>query len=78
MVEAEQLLSNPLILEAFNSAEADLMAQLYAVKLSDTEAHTRLVLALQTSRCINRYLWGIIQDGISARDEINMRGRRID
>lgn len=77
-MEAEQLLSNPLIQEAFSSAETDILAQLYAVKLSDTEAHTRLVLALQTSRCINRYLWGVIQDGISAREEINVRGRRID
>lgn len=77
-MEAEQLLSNPLILEAFSSAEADILAQLYAVKLSDPEAHTRLVLALQTSRCIHRYLWGVIQDGASAQQEINMRGRRID
>ena len=77
-MEAEQLLSNPLILEAFSSAEADLLSQLYAVKLSDKEAHTRLILALQTSRCIHRYLWGVIQDGNAAQQEINIRGRRID
>jgi hypothetical protein len=51
---------------------------MYAVKLDDKEAHTRLVLALQTSKCVGRYLWTVIQDGATASAEMNMRGRRID
>lgn len=48
------------------------------VKLDDKEGHTRLVLALQTSRAVGKFLWLAIQDGGNAVQEINLRGRRID
>lgn len=76
--EAEQLLSNPLLREAFNSLEADILRQMYAVRLDDKEGHTRLVLALQTSRGVGRYLWHAVQDGSSAGQELQLRGKRID
>jgi hypothetical protein len=60
------------------SIEADLLAQMFAVKLNDVESHTRLILALQTNRAISRHLWNRIQDGMAASGEINLRGRRID
>lgn len=72
------MLNNPLIQAAFGSAETDILRQMYAVKLDDKEAHTRLVLALQTSKCVNRYLWSVIQDGHAATEEIRIQGRRID
>jgi len=51
---------------------------MYQVKLDDEKAHTRLILALQTGRSVGRYLWTVIQDGASANQEVQLRGKRID
>ena len=76
--EAAQLLENPLLREAFSNFEADVVRQMYQVKLDDEKAHTRLILALQTGRSVGRYLWTVIQDGASANQEVQLRGKRID
>lgn len=55
-----------------------MLKQMHHVKLDDVDAHTRLILALQVSQAVNRHLWGVIQDGEIARQELNLRGRRID
>lgn len=75
---AEQLLSNPLLQEAFGSLESDLLRQMYAVRLDDREAHSRLILALQTNKAVGRYLWNTVNDGITASHEIQLVGKRID
>lgn len=75
---AEQLLANPVLQQAFKAIEDDLLRQFRAVDLKDSEAHTRLVLAYQTSHAVGRHLWQLIQDGHAATAELNMRGRRID
>lgn len=75
---AQELLRNDLLNEAIISIENDLLAQMRAVKLDDVNAHTRLILALQTSQAVSRHLWHRIQDGHAAMGEINLRGRRID
>jgi hypothetical protein len=46
--------------------------------LTDKEAHTRLVMALQMSTAVNRNLWALIQDGSEAIADIQVRGSRID
>lgn len=76
--EAQRLLENPLLQEAVSALEADLLGQMRAVRLDDADAHTRLVLALQMSSAVSRYLWNAIQDGASATERIQLRGSRLD
>lgn len=61
-----------------SSLQEDLMAQMRQVSLSDREAHTRLVLALQVSQAISKHLWLLIQTGKEAEQSIKLRGSRID
>lgn len=75
-VTAQQLLDNPLLQEAFTSAQNDLINQMKSCRLDDKDGHTRLVMALQMSQSVNRYLWLVIQDGQAA--QLNVRGSRID
>lgn len=75
-VTAQQLLDNPLLQEAFTSAQNDLVNQMKSCRLDDKDGHTRLVMALQISQSVNRYLWLVIQDGQAA--QLNVRGSRID
>lgn len=58
--------------------ELDLLNQMRRVSLADSEAHTRLVMGLQTNDAVRKHLWLLIQDGHAATDEINLRGTRID
>lgn len=75
---AQQLLENPVLSEAVAAEEARILNQMRQCSLSDKEAHTRLVMALQMSSAVTRNLWVMIQDGHDAAEEIRMRGRRID
>lgn len=75
---AQELLSNGLLNEAILSIEHDVLQQMRVVKLSDVDSHTRLILALQTTGAVQRALWQRIQDGVSASEQINLRGKRID
>lgn len=75
---ARELLDNVLLREAIAAIEADILQQMRMVKLDDADAHTRLVLALQTAGAVNRRLWHLIQDGNAALEQINLRGKRID
>jgi hypothetical protein len=52
--------------------------QIRTADLSNTELHTRLIMAMQISSAVTRNLWSYIQDGHEATQQINMRGRRID
>jgi hypothetical protein len=58
--------------------DRDLLNQLRQVSLADKEAHTRLVMGLQTNAAVQRHLWMMIQDGVNAEQQIQLRGRRID
>lgn len=75
-VTAEQLLSNDLLCEAFTAAQLDLIEQMRRCRLDDKEGHTRLVMALQMSNTVNKYLWQVIQEGHAA--SMNVRGARLD
>jgi hypothetical protein len=56
----------------------NIVAQMRRCPLTDKEAHTRLVMALQMSTAVNRNLWALIQDGSEAIADIQVRGSRID
>lgn len=58
--------------------EARILTQMRQCSLSDKEAHTRLIMALQMSTAVTRNLWVMIQEGHEATEAIRMRGRRID
>ena len=75
---ASELIQNPLLHESISSVEATLLKQMHQVKLDDVAGHTRLIIALQVSQAVNRHLWSVMQDGEVARQEISLRGRRID
>ena len=77
-VAAQQLLENPVLQEAVQAMEADLLNQMQHVSLADREAHTRLMIGLQTTQAVKRHLWRMIQDGAAAVEQIRLRGRRID
>jgi len=75
-VTAQQLLDNPVLQEAFNAVQADMLQQIKSCRLDDKDGHTRLVMALQMSQAVTRHLWLLIQDGQAA--QLNVRGSRID
>lgn len=75
---AQELLNNALFQESLTAVRADLNAQLMAVSLHDVQAHTRLVIAMQVTRAVERHLVSIVETGIAAAGEIDLRGSRID
>lgn len=77
-MEARNLLENPLLREAFEAVEVDLIGQMRRAKLDDTGGHTRLVMALQIANAVRGHLWQLMHDGVTASEEIRLRGKRID
>jgi hypothetical protein len=77
-VAAQQLLSNDLFIESLQAVENDILSQLRAVRLDDERAHSRLVMALQVTHAVQHQIWLAVQDGYSAINDLNLRGRRID
>ncbi len=75
---ANQLLSDSLLAESVLAVEEDIIQQLRQVKLDDHEAHSRLVMALQVAGAVRRRLWIVIQEGDMAREQLSLRGKRID
>lgn len=75
---AAELLSNPLFHESLTAVRNDLNAQLMAVSLHDVEAHTRLVIAMQVTRAVERHLISIVETGRAAVAELDLSGSRID
>lgn len=61
--EAQALLNNPLLKEAFDGVRESLQRQREEVKLRDTEMHTLLILAEQNLSNLERYLRGVIETG---------------
>jgi hypothetical protein len=75
---ADELMANPLLREALEALEADLLGQIRTVSLADVAGHTRLVLAMQVSGAVTRHLKHLIHDGHVAAESISLRGKRID
>lgn len=67
-----------MLVEALEALELDLLNQMRQVSLADKEAHTRLVMGLQTNSAVRRHLWMMVQDGVNAVQDIRLRGKRID
>lgn len=60
---ARQILDNPLFVDAFSALQGDLEKQRQAVKLTDTDAHTKLIMAEQVMAQFRRVLTRAIEDG---------------
>lgn len=75
---AQELLSNSLLHEAIDSLQSDVVAQMKQVSLSDTDAHTRLMIALQQSDHTSRKLWQLIQHGKESEIQLRAKGSRLD
>lgn len=60
---ARQILDNPLFAEAFGALQTDLERQRQAVKLTDTDAHTKLIMAEQVMAQFRRVLTRATEDG---------------
>lgn len=67
---ARQVLDNPVFNEAFDAIAADLSGQRAAVKLTDTDAHTKLIMAEQVMLKIKAILTRAVQDGEVAQFEM--------
>ncbi len=74
---AQELLRNELFNEAINALREDLNSQILLVNLGDKESHTRLVMALQMTGAVERYLRGAVSDGAAAVEMV-VSGKRID
>jgi hypothetical protein len=55
-----------------------LNTQLLTVRLDDVEGQKRIVMAVQMSGAIERYLKSLIRDGDALAGTIQLRGKRID
>jgi hypothetical protein len=62
-VEAEQLLANPLLKEAFAGVKAALVASLEDVPIGDIDTHHQIALSLQALKTVRRYLENWVQGG---------------
>jgi hypothetical protein len=67
---ARQVLDNPLYAEAWQALSDDLARQRIAVKLTDTDAHTRLIIAEQVLGRLRDVFTRSIQDGDIAQIQL--------
>ena len=65
--QAAYILEHPLVREALNAMRDSLAQQRQVVKLSDTEGHTRLIIAEQVAIQFESYLKAMIQTGRAAK-----------
>jgi hypothetical protein len=70
---ARQVLDNPLYAEAWQALGDDLTRQRVTVKLSDTETHTRLIIAEQIMAQLRGVFTRAIQDGEIAKIDLARR-----
>lgn len=73
---ARQILDNPLFVEAFAALQNDLERQRQDVKLTDTDAHTKLIMAEQVMAQFRRVLTRAIEDGEVA--EFRLKQSRVN
>ncbi|HEX7370476.1 MAG TPA: hypothetical protein VF284_09400 [Rhodanobacteraceae bacterium] len=67
---ARQILDNPVFVEAFDAMAHDLQQQRAAVKLTDVDAHTKLIMAEQVMLKFKAILTRAVQDGDVAQWEL--------
>ncbi len=56
----------------------DVLSQMQSVRLDNSEGHTRLVMALQMTNAVERFLRNVVEEGHQAAVSIQLRGQRID
>jgi len=75
--EAEELLDNPMLAEAFDKIEAAYMDEWRQSKLPDLEERERLWLAIQVLGEVKRHLRVVVENGVIAKRDIDrIAGRR--
>lgn len=75
--EAEELLENPMLAEAFDKIEASYMDEWRQSKLADIEERERLWLAIQVLSEVKRHLRVVVENGVIAKRDIDrIAGRR--
>ena len=75
--EAEELLENPMLAEAFDKIEASYMDEWRQSKLADIEERERLWLAIQVLGEVKRHLRVVVENGVIAKRDIDrIAGRR--
>ncbi len=62
-LEAEQLLANPLLNEAFKGIREALIQQLEATSIGDIDTQHEITLTLQLIKNVKRYLENWVRDG---------------
>ena len=62
--EAEQLVNNPLLKEAFAGVKAKLIEKLEEVPIGDLDTQHEIALSLQLLKTVRRYLENWVQDGV--------------
>ena len=70
-MQAESLLNNDLIREAYEKIEADLVKGWIDSPARDTEGRERLWAAVQANRKHRAYLMNVIDDGKVAAEELS-------
>ena len=73
---ARQILDNPLFKEAFAALDADLARQRQAVKITDTQLHTKLIVCEQVLSRFRDVLTRAIQDGDVAQMRIELENKK--
>lgn len=68
--QARQITDNPLMREALEALHESLRRQRLAVKPTDTDGHTKLILAEQVLGQFEQYLQRVIRDGESAQMQL--------
>lgn len=71
-VQAEAVLNNDLIREAYERIEANLFEQWVATSMHDTQGRERLWAAVQANRKHKDYMQQVIADGSVAAAELRM------
>lgn len=75
--DAEELLDNPLLAEAFDKIESSYMNEWRQSKLPDLEERERLWLAIQVLGEVKRHLRVVVENGVVAQRDIDrIAGRR--
>jgi hypothetical protein len=68
--EARYILEHPVFRDAIEGVRKGIIGQIASVKLDDRDAHTNLVLALQTLEAIERHLRRAMETGQVAEAEL--------
>jgi len=68
---ARQLLNNPIFKRLWQEAEQDILAQMQAVEMRDTDMHTKLIFALKIFHQMKRHVERTLETGEMATLQLN-------